>query len=87
MFLKHSLQDDLRDRRKREKDALDRKIEGIEGMPPPEDSKQEFDKEEARRTFIREFDLDSPVSRPNKLYREWMVAKEYAVTYGSEGGE
>ena len=41
MFLKHSLQDDLRDRRKREKDALDRKIEGIEGTIPKEESQAE----------------------------------------------
>ena len=45
MFLKHSLQDDIRDRRIREKDALDRKIKGLEGNPPQEDSKEEAAKE------------------------------------------
>ena len=79
MFLKHSLQDDIRDRRIREKDALDRKIKGLEGNPPPEDSKEEAAKEKSRRDYIREFDLDMPVTKPDKLYREWMIAKQHAV--------
>ena len=32
MFLKHSLQDDLRDKRMRERLGLERKQEGIEGQ-------------------------------------------------------
>jgi len=79
MFLKHSLQDDLRDRRQREKDALDRKVKGLEGLAPDEESIAEADKEQARRDYVREYDLDIPVARPNKEYREWMVARDYAT--------
>ena len=34
--------------------------------------------------MTREFDLDAPVGNPDKLYREWMVAKYYANHYGED---
>ena len=87
MFLKHSVQDDLREKTKREKDALDRKIEGLEGQEPREESKREQLKEDSRRKLIRELDIDSPVTKPNKLYREWMIARHYALNIGDRATE
>ena len=84
MFLKHSQQDDLKDKRVREKEALDRKVKGIEGADTSEESRAEARKESARRKMIREYDMDAPVRRPDKVYREWMVAKQYAISIGND---
>ena len=56
MFLKHSLQDDLRDKRMRERLGLDNKQEGIEGQKEM-DTQDPID--EIREKFIREMSLDS----------------------------
>ena len=37
--------------------------------------------------MIREWDIDMPVARPNKLYREWMIAREYANVYSGKEHE
>ena len=56
MFLKHSLQDDLRDKRMRERLGLDNKQEGIEGQKDL-DTQDPID--DIREKFIREMSLDS----------------------------
>lgn len=83
MFTKHSVQDDLRDRRKREKEALDSKIKGLEGNPRAEATPEEQAKEEGRKRMIKEFDLDAPVSKPDKSSREWIIARSYAQKHGN----
>ena len=76
MFLKHSLQDDLRDKRMRERLGLDNKQEGIEGQKEL-DTQDPID--EIREKFIREMSLDSGSQYPSKHQREWAAAQVHIM--------
>lgn len=69
MFMKHSLQDDLRDKTKREKFALDRKMANKTGNRRT--SSKDKKMEELQRDIAREMQLDDLVYLPTKLQREW----------------
>ena len=57
MFLKHSLQDDLRDKRIREKAMIDRKSQYM-ATPDAISSKKDLSDEAVRQITVRELNLD-----------------------------
>ena len=72
MYMKHTVQDDLRDKRIREKAALDRKASYVA-------TRAEYvgdgPKDAMRQNFIREMDMDETfVQYPSPLRREWSIA-------------
>lgn len=79
--MKHSLQDDLRDKRIREKAALDRKVENMEGQKAWEDDENRTPEELAvsqeRKRLVREMSLDSERLYPNEHQRVWLQAQSY----------
>ena len=58
MFMKHTLQDDLRDKRVREKAMVDRKAEKIVPRAELKPDTDEFKAEELRSKMVREMQLD-----------------------------
>lgn len=77
MFMKHTLQDDLRDKLVREKAMVDRKQANITTL----EEEEAADLEEAlRQKMVREMTLDTTfVENPTSLHREWSIAQATLV--------
>lgn len=72
MFMKHTLQDDLRDKRLREKAMVDRKAAGTAST---KEDRSEEDLEEIRENLVRQMSLDTTFAEyPSSLSREWQIA-------------
>ncbi len=81
MYMKHTLQDDLRDKRVREKAMLDRKDSNV--ATKKEDSGESV-KEQVRKHFVREMDMDQTfVEFPSPLRREWSIAQGHMLSQAS----
>ena len=79
MFLKHTVQDDLRDKRVREKQMVKRKAEGIAPLRTEKDW-DEDDIDETRERMIRELNLDVTYAEfPSKERREWSIAQAHLI--------
>lgn len=77
MFMKHTLQDDLRDKRQREKAMLDRKADFV--ATQAEDF-GESEKEIARKQLVREMDMDQTFAEfPSPQRREWSIAQGHLL--------
>jgi len=77
MFMKHTLQDDLRDKRQREKAMLDRKADFV--ATQAEDF-GESQKEIARKQLVREMDMDQTFAEfPSPQRREWSIAQGHLL--------
>ena len=79
MFIKHSLQDDLRDKRIREKAMIDRKSQYMAG-PDAISSEQDAIDEGVRQITVRELNLDQTYAEyPNPIRRDWNIAQGHLV--------
>lgn len=72
MFMKHTLQDDLRDKRVREKAMVDRKASRTASL---NEDKDEAELEYSREYLVRQMSLDTTFAEyPSSLSREWQIA-------------
>lgn len=72
MFMKHTIQDDLRDKRLRERAMVDRKAS--ETATTKEDL-AEKELEKTRQNLVRQMSLDTTYAEyPSSLSREWQIA-------------
>lgn len=77
MFLKHTLQDDLRDKRLREKATVDRKQSEI-GQKFADSEERVH--EALRQRMVREMQLDESYAQfPTTLRREWAIAQGHLI--------
>ena len=77
MFMKHSITDDLRDKRIREKAMVDRKSSKIASLA---EDKSEKEEEAFRSKMVREMQLDTTfVEFPSSLSREWSIAQAHLL--------
>ena len=73
MFLKHTLQDDLRDKRVREKAMVDEKASHVASH---KETYGEARKEAVRQMYIRAMQMDESFAQfPSPLRREWSLAQ------------
>jgi len=75
LFLRHSLQDDVRDRTRREAKKLDSRTSYYGDYETSETDKQA----EIRKEIIREMSLDSQALIPNAAQREWLSAQAHLL--------
>ena len=72
MFMKHTLQDDLRDKRVREKAMVENKAKNITTLA--EEKANELE-ENVRSQMVREMSIDASFAEnPTPLLREWAIA-------------
>ena len=77
MFLKHSLQDDLRDKRVREKAMVHRKGANIASL---KEDKEDAEAESVRDRLVREVDMDTAFAEfPSSQRREWSIAQGHLI--------
>lgn len=83
--MKHTLQDDLRDKRVREKATIDRKHKDIASLEEDETQQKE---EAIRQKIIREMSLDQSYAEfPSKKSREWAIAQGHLLMQNSRTEE
>lgn len=75
LFLRHSLQDDVRDRTRREAKKLDSRTSYYGDYETSETDKQA----QIRKEIIREMSLDSQALIPNAAQREWLSAQAHLL--------
>ena len=77
IFMKHTIQDDLRDKRVREKAMIDRKSAKIASLA---EDRAEKEKEAVRSALVREMQLDTTFAEfPSSLAREWSIAQAHLI--------
>ena len=82
MFLKHSLQDDLRDKRVREKATVHRKGSSIASL---KDDEADRDAENLRDYIVREVNMDTAFAEfPSSQRREWSIAQAHLIKQRSK---
>ena len=70
--MKHTLTDDLRDKRAREQAMVERKSEKIASL---KEDKKNKDQEQIRANIVREMSLDNSFNEhPSSLARNWQIA-------------
>lgn len=74
LFMKFSLQDDLRDKLKREKDTLERKYKNVETY---DQMKRNNGQSEIRDKIVREMELDHNGYMSSFNQRKWLTAQSY----------
>ena len=76
MFMKHSIQDDLRDKRVREKAMVDRKVGQTTTLKDEKKDKME----KTRAKLVRDMSLDTTYAEyPSSLSREWQIAQSHLI--------
>ena len=77
MFMKHTLQDDLRDKRVREKAMVENKAKNITTLA--EEKANELE-ENVRSQMVREMSIDASFAEnPTPLLREWAIAQGHLI--------
>ena len=75
--MKHTLTDDLRDKRAREKAMVERKSEKIASL---KEDKKNKDQEQIRANIVREMSLDNSFNEhPSSLARNWQIAQGHLL--------
>uniref|UniRef100_A0A7S3MX36 Uncharacterized protein n=1 Tax=Strombidium inclinatum TaxID=197538 RepID=A0A7S3MX36_9SPIT len=76
LFLKHSLQDELKAKLEKERIRLEKRFGHIETNTQFEPIKQQADEE---LNFIREMSIDSGKVMPNQMIRNWNIAQSHIL--------